>query len=126
VAFLVSTTSLRSKDPVHDVSQTDGVLVVTSTLEDFVQKLGLLVPYLSLVSRLRADVGSTADARQRLAEVADRVANKVRDLEAVAKQTRAIVKAAGSIDSCVAKARQEIVALCTEASARPEGMKEPA
>lgn len=62
-AFLVSA-SPRSKDPVDDVSQVDGVLVVTTTVDQFVSKLGLLVPYLSLMSRLKADAGSTVDARQ--------------------------------------------------------------
>lgn len=123
VAFLVSATP-RSKDPVDDVSQVDGVLVVTTTVETFVGKVGLLVPYLSLVSRLKADAGSTVDARQRLGELCERVVTKLKDLESIGKQTRAIMKAAGSIDAAVGKARQEIVALCDSAAARPEAAKD--
>lgn len=117
VAFLVST-STRSKNPVEDVSLADGVVVVTTTLEDFVQKLALLTPFIALQSRLKAEAGSTIDARQRLGELADRVVAKLRDLEGVTKATRAIQKAVTSIDSAIAKARHEIVGLCAEASGR--------
>lgn len=117
VAFLISTTT-RSKNPVEDVSQCDGVVVVTTTLEDFVQKLALLTPYIALQSRLKAEAGSTVDARQRLGELADRVVTKLKDLEGVTKQTRAIQKAVTSIDGAIAKTRQEIVGLCAEAMAR--------
>lgn len=125
VAVLVST-SLKSKHPVDDVSHVDGVLVVATVLEDFVSKIALLTPYLSLQARLRAEAGSTIDARQRLGELADRVVTKLRDLEGITKQTRAIVKAVTSIDSAIAKARAEIVALCADATARqPVGGETP-
>ncbi len=76
--------------------------------------------------RLRAEAGSTIDARQRLGELADRVVTKLRDLEGITKQTRAIVKAVTSIDSAIAKARAEIVALCADATARqPVGGETP-
>jgi hypothetical protein len=123
VAFLVAST--RSKDPVDCVTQVDGVVVVATTLEDFPDRLSLLTPYLALLHRLRAEAGSVVDATQRLAVLTERVATKLRDLEVVTKQTRAITKAVGMIDGVVAKVRLEVAALC-EAAMRPEAARETA
>jgi hypothetical protein len=115
VAVLVAI-SLRSKHPVDDVTHVDGVLVVTTTLEEFVSKVALLTPYLSLRSRLANNAGAADNARERLGELADRVVSKVKELSGASKQVRAIQRAADSLDSIFERVQRDIVTLCADAA----------